>query len=242
MTKRVGTPFLFLACSLLPIAAAHAALPDAAASTSPGFIRLVGGTPSGPDVTDGLFTVIVRTSGGATIDGSRVTVSICEAGDLRISQNQQNAAYTVNCAGGTVSALTDNQGQVDFTILGASTGQFVGSSVRGTVKIFADDPVTHQNVLISDPSSVTGLICSTPDEDGNGGLTASDLSTASHDFGLPWQRSDFNGDGVVDSADEDVLAGILFAGRMTVSFPPFCTSCATPTRTGTWGALKLLYR
>lgn len=234
--------FLFLTCSLLPIATAQAALPDATTSTSPALIYLVGyGAASGPDVTDGLFTVIVRTSGGAAIDGSRVTVSICEAGDLEIGQ-VQDPTYTVNCAAGTVSALTDPQGQVNFTILGASTGQFVGSSLRGTVKIFADDPVTHQNVLISDPSSLTGLVCATPDEDGRNGVTALDIDYQSHDLGAQWQRSDMNGDGVVDSTDLSILTNLLFAGRIFRSAQPFCTSCVTPTRSGTWGALKVLYR
>jgi hypothetical protein len=245
MILRPGTLFLLMACNLLPVAAAHAVLPNATNSTSPAFIRIVGGTPSGPDVTDGLFTVIVHDAtggGGVAIAGSRVTVSFCGAADLRICQDQQNLAYTVNCAAGTVSALTDLQGKVDFTIRGASTGQAIGSSLRGTVKIFADDPVSHQDVQLSDASSATGLVCSAPDEDGAGGLGATDFSLFANDLGSSWQRSDFNGDGVVDGTDQSILTNILFSGRMTVSCPAYCLACATSTRAGTWGSLKVLYR
>jgi hypothetical protein len=114
--------------------------------------------------------------------------------------------------------------------------------LRGTVKIYADDPVTHQNVLISDPSPVTGLVCATPDENGVSGLTALDIDYASHDLGTQWQRSDFNGDGIVDTTDLNAQTSMLFGGSLNVSASPFCASCATPTRTGTWGTLKLLYR
>lgn len=245
MTLRPGTLFLLMACNLLPVAAAHAVLPNVANSVSPGFFRLVGGTTSGPDVTDGLFTVIVHDGsggGGAAIVGSRVTVSFCGAADLRICQDQQNLAYTVNCAAGTVSALTDLQGKVDFTIRGGATGQALGSSLRGSVKIFADDPVSHQDVLLSDPSSASGLVCSAPDEDGMSGLGASDFSLFANDLGSSWQRSDFNGDGVVDATDQGLLTNMFASGRMPLSCPTYCLGCATPTRAATWGSLKLLYR
>lgn len=244
MTARRFTFIVILTSIMLPAALAHAALPSAANSTCPGFIRIVGGTPSGPDVTDGLFTVVVRDAvgTGSPIGGSRVTVSFCLAEDLRICQDQQNPAYTVDCEGGTVSALSDLQGVAQFTIIGGSYDLLLqGASSRGSVKIYADDPVTHQNVLISDESATTGLVCSAPDLSGTGGLGASDFSLFANDLGSSWQRSDFNGDGVVDVDDESILLGIFGSGRMMISCPSYCLSCATPTRSTTWGSLKLHY-
>lgn len=228
--------------SLLVVSTAYAAPPSVGFSTCPGSIRIVQSTASGPDVTDGLFTVVVKDASNVPINGSRVTVSFCGAADLRICQDQQNAVYTVDCAAGTVSALTDTQGQVDFTILGGSINVQNGTSVRGTVKISADDPVNHQSVLLSDTSPTTGLVCAAPDEDGTGGLAAHDFSLFASDLGTQWQRSDFDGDGDVDTADQSILQNIFLSARMTVSCPAYCASCATPTRVETWGSVKLIYR
>jgi hypothetical protein len=193
---------------MLVAAAAMAGVPSAVTSTSPGFFRLVGSNAGIPDSVSGKLTITVRDLSSNPVIGSNVIVDFsgCTPVDIKIASNQLNLNYLVNCTNHTVGGFTNSAGQIAFTILGSSfsTGPHTG---LGCARVYAD------GVLLSSPTP------STPDMDGAGGVSASDLSTWLADLGtgLYRGRADYDGNAAVSAGDLSVWLGVLGRGKSNTS-------------------------
>lgn len=217
MTGLVRKATLFTACGILAAAAAMAGVPSPANSTVPGAIVLVGGSTGVADTVTGVFAVTVRDLANNPINGSAVAVDFSGAADLRVCSDQLNLESTVNCAAKTVRRFTDAAGQTRFTIVGGSNGA-APSSLRGTVKVFAD------GILLTNTTPAAGFIAATADLDGGSGVGANDISRLLGDLGTgqPFQRSDLDGSGGLGANDISVELGILGRAGSAQSCASFC--------------------
>lgn len=106
-------------------------------------------------------------------------------------------------------------GQADFTIRAG------GTCPAGGLTVYANSVPLASRAVAS------------PDQDGNFGVGVSDVALAESKLGSADPTADFDGDGVVTSADLDILRGHL--GH-------YAPGMATPVATRSWGTVKLLYR
>ena len=113
-----------------------------------------------------------------------------------------------------------------------------------TVRVFADAagvanfPVKSGGVCASATLSVNGVIFITlplvsPDLNGDGFVDGTDRGLMLGLIGSNEPTADLNCDGAVTSADLDILMQ---------HYGHACAGGATPTRRGTWGAVKTIYR
>lgn len=198
---------------LLALAApAHAGLPPIPNVTVPAGITLVGSTAGVADAS-GRFTVTVRDLANLPIPGSIVAVDFLEAPDLQLCPTPGLPGLTVNLVQRTVRGVTDENGVVPFVILGGSHGPAL--TTRGRVRIFAD------GVQVTSTSPVDGFVCAALDLDGDGGLSANDISALLGDLGSggSWQRSDLDLNGLLGANDLSVLLTRIGAAGSTESCP-----------------------
>lgn len=120
----------------------------------------------------------------------------------------------VNEAAHTIGGFTDTHGVMTFAI--PMGGICAGNAVR----VLADDLVLATRSLAS------------PDRDGNLSVTGADLAAIQALVGSTDPTADFNCDGAVTAAD------------VAISSQHLGHTCegATPSRSRSWGELKLLYR
>ena len=116
----------------------------------------------------------------------------------------------MDCAGVSASKLTDANGVVRFTLLGASHGP--AESLLNAGRIYL------HGVLIGTPT------VSAFDLDGASGVGANDFSMFFADFasGIPYGRSDFDCSGNVGANDLSVWFVAFGSGTQTVSCGSSC--------------------
>jgi hypothetical protein len=115
-----------------------------------------------------------------------------------------------------VVKISDLQGRVDFAIRAGDVCAGVGA------RVYADGVLLARRNVAS------------PDQDGNLIVDVPDLALASAKRGSPDPTADFDCDGFVTDADVDIL--IAHAKHVCPRPDP------TPTRSGSWGLLKTIYR
>lgn len=179
-------------------------------STVPSVIRLVGASASGPDATAGRFTVVVRDLASNGLNNAEVRIDLSHSPEFVLCSDQMDPDALTNCAAKTVKKWTNAQGEVTFTLLGASHG--APQSLANTLWVYAN------GVRIRTPSVAAF------DLDGSGGVGASDLAIWLTDFasGIPWSRSDYDGDGNVGAADLSEWLTVFGAGGSASSCGAAC--------------------
>lgn len=202
-----------IALAALALASASAALantPSPMNHTIPTHVVLVGHGPAGPDSVTGHVYCIIRDLASNPVPNSEVRFDFSGCTDLTIATDQRDPRLTVNCAQRTVTAITDQNGRVDLTIMGAATGG--PPSPRQSMRIYAD------GVLIGSPP-VAVL-----ERDGFAGLTLADLSLWAADWfsGMELERADLDGSGWVSVADLSVWARAYFDGDNTYAIGTVC--------------------
>lgn len=178
--------------------------------TIPNHIVLVGRGAAGPDSVNGHVYCVIRDLANNPIPGAVVTFDFSAFSDLRIAADQHDPRVTVNCAQRSVSGVSDANGRVDFTILGACTGG--PPSPPRSLRIYAD------GVLLGSPT-VAVL-----ERDGFPGLTLTDLSIWAADWfsGLELERANFDGDSSVSPLDLSFWGRAWFGGDNALDVGGLC--------------------
>jgi hypothetical protein len=204
MTGLVRKAALFAVCGLLAASAAFASVPSPALSTCPPCINLVGDDGAGTIDGDGEFCVTVNDLNNVPINNSLVVVDFSGCDGIVICDNNEFGG-TVDCATKTVRGFTTAGGVICFRIKGHGTnlGDDPPYAAANCAKIFAD------GVLLCSPS------VGTFDHDG-AGVGAGDLAAWIGDFFQvnfgpgPYNRSDYDCDGVVGAGDLSEWIGVFF--------------------------------
>lgn len=189
---------------------AFADVPSPFNHTIPTHVVLVGHGPAGPDSATGHVYCVIRDLASNPIPNALVWFEFSGCTDLTIATDQRDARLTVNCAMRSVRAVTDQDGRVDFTILGSGTAG--PPSPPNAMHIYAD------GVLLGSPP-VAVL-----ERDGFPGLTLTDLSLWAADFfgGTNVERADLDGSGSVNVADLSVWAKAWFGGDNAYAIGGLC--------------------
>lgn len=179
--------------------------------TVPTQVRAVGTQGGVPDRAAGQFTIIIRDLVNNPTSGASVVLDLSGLPDVVLCSDQADPDVTTSCTAHTVRKFTNAQGQVVFTLVGASTGTNDAQGL-GSAKIYAN------GVLVRD------VAVSTFDLDGAGGVSANDLSIWLADFasGVPHPRSDYDGSGSVGAGDLSEWLGVLGAGTSSSSCASAC--------------------
>jgi hypothetical protein len=125
-----------------------------------------------------------------------------------------NDGYQIS-GGCNVVKVSDGAGLADFQIR-------AGGTSSGLVTVFADGVLLRQFHAVS-----------SPDQNGDASVTAADQAILAAKMGGPYDKTgDFNCSDGLDPGDQSILDSHL--GH----------SCAAvvPTRPGTWGRIKTIYR
>lgn len=210
-----NTHFALALAAIIGLApSAHAGVPDANASTWPRHMVLVGADANNVPDPIGRVDFVIRRFGGSLQGGSRIILDFSAASDLNVAVDQHDAGVRVFCqtgAGPFVEAITDNFGHIAFSIMGHANHQAAGTSVP--------------SVAVSVDGVPFGTIpVAAFDEDGNG-LGPADHSLWQSDYFSDqyWERSDFDGDGVLGPADLSAWLTAFFAAGSLFNGPG--TSC-----------------
>ncbi len=226
MTGLVRKATLFSACGLLLAGAAMASVPDAAQSTIPTNILVVGENGSGPDPA-GAFTVTVNDLGGNPIANSSVVVDVSGASDIALCTDVV-AGQIVDCVSQTVRGVTDLAGQVTMYVVGGgnNTGASGGVAAPGSgtfaVSITADG-VNLGSIHVAAVLDQNGTI-------GGNGHNAADLGAFGDDvgsaslFGTYRARSDYNYDEANNGVDLGTFSDYLGASALGVGSALGCPS------------------
>jgi hypothetical protein len=215
MTRRGAICTLALVALLEPrlASASGPGFPD---FTVPAQILLVGHVGGTPDPA-GTFEVIVRGFDNEPIPGAYVIVDFTEVLDARLASDVSSAGITVDCQQKWAWGLTDAQGRVTMSIVGAAQPGSPqcfpsGAACDGRARIYAD------GVLIGFP--YVAMV----DLDGASGVAGGDLSAWLDDFGtsLHPTRSDFDGDGNVGGGDLALWLTFFGANASQQSGTPYC--------------------
>jgi hypothetical protein len=189
--------------------------PKSWTSTIPHAITLVG-TKDGVADPLGEFSVTIRDGSSNLVAGSTVVIDFdgCTP-DIRVCATQPHEGLSVGCVWppGKITGITNQAGTATFRIVGAAqnTGNGPGAGFD-CAKIFADGvPMGSVNV-------------GAPDQDGLGGVNASDISLLVADIfaGSLRGRSDLNNSRSVNASDISSLLVCLFGGGSASSCGAFC--------------------
>ena len=214
--KRIFATLAIAALPLFPNPS-FAGIPMPATAVGAG-VQL-GGVLSG--VTDPHATVRFRILDGSNqpIPGSTVDLLFgnCTFFELRIATTQSFAGMTWDCSSKTARAVTNANGDAFFCLRGAALagpGNPLGM-INPCVAIRADGVLLGTSRLAA------------YDLDGKNGVNAADQSLFMSTLfaGPPGYRSraDYNGDGLVNTADLARLLGVLLAGQSATSAGvPYC--------------------
>jgi hypothetical protein len=198
-----------------------AGVPSAANSSLPFGIQYVGTTGGVADVK-GQAIVTVRDAGNNPVINSTVELlfGACASAvnsDLNLDDVQPFAGNTVSCAGNVIVAITNASGQATFRVVGGA------SAVPGN-----NPGITTACCTVRADGQVLGpLRVGAYDLNSSGGVNGADQSLLLATlFAGPAGyrcRADFNGNGIVDSADLSKLLSVQFgAGSLTSAAVPFC--------------------
>lgn len=189
---------------------ARANTPPVWTSTIPSHVRVVGRGVAGPDTATGHVHVVVRDLANYPIAGSQVVFDFGACPDVALALDQGDPRLGVNCTHRWVTATTDANGRADFTIVGRGTTAPAGPA-RGLAIIADGVLLGYVSVAVFERDGVPGL--TGPDL----GLFAVDLLGGTHPA-----RSDFDGNGSVDSLDLSVWAAAYFSGNNTEPIGAVC--------------------
>jgi len=199
------------ACVALICAARARAIPSPANSHIPAHMLLVGRSGDVADTTFGAFTVEVRDATNNPVANSPVEVRILNCPGARLSSQSYDPPSTIRCGTAGVLQTTDTHGEVRIALVGAGTP---GSPPGGgpCVQVFASG-------VFLGTASLAYL-----DQDGSGGMGASDLTLWLSDFALgePIARSDYDGDGMVGAGDLSIWLTLWGAAGSTESAASYC--------------------
>ncbi len=208
---RLIAGFACVALSLAATApAVRADVPSPMNHTIPSHVVLVGRGAAGPDSAIGHVYCVIRDLANNPIAGAHVTFDFSAVTDMRLAADPLDPRLTVNCAQRTVTAVTDQNGRADFTIMGACTGG--PPSPPQSLRIYAD------GVLLGSPP-VAVL-----ERDGFPGLTLTDLSIWAADWfsGLNAERADLDGNGSVNVLDLSLWGRAWFGGDDAAAIGALC--------------------
>ena len=183
----------------------------------PGGITLVGHTGVVPDPLGTMTFTVVDYFIGDPYVGGVVTLDFTHCGDVKIYSDVVADGLYLDCRWPWVSAVTDIQGRVRFTVVGAGTGGTTnaGPCAKVTVDGRGSDPA----------GPFAPLTVSAFDLDGAGGVNGLDISIAAGDlFSHQYRaRSDFDFDGDVDGIDLGILYRAMLSGGSSASGAVACT-------------------
>ncbi len=198
-----------VASSQILVPCARAGLPPTFNATLPPCIRLVGsdGVQASPS---GAFQVVVRDLANNPMPFVAVVVDLSGAPDLRMCGDQLDASLTLDCAHAKVSALTDANGIARFTLLGGGFGPAL--TIGYPAQFYC------QGILLG------SVPVSSYDLDGQGGVSANDLSVWLAEFasGTPYVRSDFDCSGDVGANDLSFWLAAFASGTQIGSCGSTC--------------------
>jgi hypothetical protein len=181
--------------------------PAPAQSVTPPFLTLVGSDAGAADAA-ALYSVLVRDSTGAPLESTTVAIDFSGCSDLRPAAVQLSAGLGVDCAAGTVSAITDASGLATFAVMGSVLPQTPASGYF-CARVLAG----FRRVLLGTASVAVY------DLDASNGLGANDFSRFLADFGSGGNppRSDFDGSGAVGANDLSILGSAYVRGGSSAS-------------------------
>jgi len=172
-----------------------AGIPDAAHSTIPTWIKVVGTNAGVPD-TRGTFTVTVRDIGNIPVSGSVVSLNFTACTDMKLCSGTD-----VTCAPAVVSATTNASGVATFTVIGAGLhpgGVFAGVNTACCEIRASGYILGTAKVNLFDLNGARGT-------SGANGCTISDLPLWMADWaggsGVYKCRSDYTHDGAITIQD-----------------------------------------
>jgi hypothetical protein len=145
-------------------------------STVPCGIILVGVDSHGTPDPAGAFTITVRHAYGDGLAFADVWLQF-QCPDVSLCSAQKSPGIAIVCSGGSqnVYGTTDASGQIAMTLIGAGTGHQPCSAL-GCVTIYASWGFYGFPIAITDGYTHPYVNVATPDLNGNGGVTAADLS------------------------------------------------------------------
>ena len=160
------------------------------------------------------FQVVVRDIANFTLSGSAVMLDFSACPDVVLCDDYCSGV-TIDWQARTATKATDANGVATFSL------KMGGLCPASTLRVSADYVVLAMPVV------------SSPDQDGSLVVDAPDVTTVYGLIGTSNVGADFDGDGTVTDADLSWLTD-LHGGHSCVN--------AVPTRTATWGSVKILYR
>ena len=174
----------------------------------PNLITLVSLGAGGVADPLGIFTVVVRDFNNVPRQNQHVVLDFSQCSDIRMSADQDDPGVTVNCSGGSLSKLTDVNGEATFRVIGGAAN--FGASPGSTGPCLT---VLAEGVFLN-TVRVAAL-----DQDGVGGVSGGDMSLFLADYfsGQPFSRSDYDGDGVLTGNDLSWWLAAFFAGGSAAS-------------------------
>jgi len=224
MTGLVRKATLLSLCGLLVAAVAFAGTPSGTFSTFPpnNCVKLVGRSGATTFDPSGTFTIIVRDGGGNLVPNSNVVLDFSSCPDVHMGDQASNLQFAGNAgltenaafkqvtrAAGPTNGLP--AGQVSFTLLGGSTN---GGPGGGAVAHPGSGFLCCK--VIADNTQIGTLTIAVFDEDGSKTINSGDAGLALGDTFSPGAgataaaRTDFDCNGVVNSADVAVLQAVAF--------------------------------
>ncbi len=183
----------------------HAGVPSPAESTFPHHILLVGTDAAGVADPAGTLTFHIVHFGGRPYGNPLIVIDFSQCPGIELCTTQADPQVLVDCPTRTARFFGNGSGDATVRITGRVDRTVAGSHAPNCI-------------LYSDGVMLGTFPAASPDEDGNG-LGASDNSLWQQDYfsGQYWERSDFDGNGVLGAADLALWTTLFFANGSTRS-------------------------
>jgi hypothetical protein len=192
---------------------AAADVPSPQNSIVPPMLTVVETSAFGVPDPAGTFTVRAVKLSGQPVAFASFALSFYQCPDVEIATDQRDAQVYVDCTGKTVRGEADAQGYFTFRVLGHGHNFGASPGATGpTLDVYADGVL-----LRTIPVAVV-------DQGTPAGVDASDLSGWLQDYlsGIPFARSDYDGDGSIGAADLALWHDVFFGASSTVGTGPTC--------------------
>jgi hypothetical protein len=170
-------------------------------------VRLVGSDGTQAPQLLGSFELVILDLASNPMPGVSLGVDLSAIPELLIAADQLDPEAIVDCAGKSVTKISDANGRAVFCIVGASTGSGSAVTLLGGGRIFADDR------LCASPTATAF------DLDGKLGVGAGDMAVWLSDFasGQPYGRCDYDCSGYVGAGDLAFWLRAFASGTQVVS-------------------------